>query len=324
MSASGEPTSTVLLFTRWGNEWKVWCAQPARDRPYVPSTRCEDGETTAEAVLRAAEEHGHRARLLPRPSPTGNRRTAADELWELTAPLAPGSSPADPDHREHVFASVVDRPFAQTGHPGRWLSSNELDASGLPERIRALARAVFGGVEDAVRLPSPPRRHANLRRALLDRQDRDQAVRLTPEGDRTQGFYDRWGAVDQDNTGWLQDVIAEHGWPGRALVAEDGATAAWLLAQHADRMPEFQADCLDLLARAVTAGDADVRHAALLEDRVRIHQGLPQVFGTQLAGQDDGKLKPFPMIDPPGVGERRAAWGFEPLDDYIRSVSAHQ
>ncbi|MER7049254.1 DUF6624 domain-containing protein [Streptomyces jumonjinensis] len=63
------------------------------------------------------------------------------------------------------------------------------------------------------------------------------------------------------------------------------------------------------MARAVTAGDADVRHRALLKDRVRVHRGEPQVFGTQLAGQDDGSLIPFPMIDPPGVDARRAAWG---------------
>ncbi|MCM2386742.1 hypothetical protein NBG84_00180 [Streptomyces sp. CWNU-1] len=127
--------------------------------------------------------------------------------------------------------------------------------------------------------------------------------------------------MDQDNTGWLRDVIARYGWPGHALVGKEGAGAAWLLAQHSDREPDFQAECLDLLARAVTAGDADVRHGALLEDRVRVHRGEPQVFGTQLFGQDDGSLAPFPMIDPAGVGARRDAWGFEPLDDYIRSVS---
>ncbi|WDN55938.1 hypothetical protein LL058_29005 (plasmid) [Streptomyces clavuligerus] len=86
----------------------------------------------------------------------------------------------------------------------------------------------------------------------------------------------------------------------------------------------FQAECLDLLARAVTAGDAEPRHGALLEDRTRVHRCEPQVFGTQLAGQDDGSLIPFPMIDPANVDGLRAAWGFEPLEDYIRSLSATQ
>ncbi|MEO3976820.1 DUF6624 domain-containing protein [Streptomyces sp. CAU 1734] len=176
-------------------------------------------------------------------------------------------------------------------------------------------------VPHAVRPAEPPPGNDSLRRELLERQAQDQAVRLTPEAERTKGFYERWRAVDEANTAWLRGVIAEHGWPGRALVGEEASGAVWLLAQHADRSPEFQAECLDLLARAVTAGDADVRHGALLEDRVRVHRGEPQVFGTQLAGQDDGSLVPFPMLDPPGVGARRAAWGFEPPDEYIRSVS---
>jgi hypothetical protein len=40
------------------------------------------------------------------------------------------------------------------------------------------------------------------------------------------------------------------------LVGEDGAHAAWLLAQHADRDPAFQRRCLDLLTQAVAGREA--------------------------------------------------------------------
>jgi hypothetical protein len=55
--------------------------------------------------------------------------------------------------------------------------------------------------------------------------------------------------VDADNLAWLKEVVAEVGWPGQSMVGEDGAHAAWLLAQHADQDPAFQRRCLELLPK---------------------------------------------------------------------------
>jgi hypothetical protein len=57
-----------------------------------------------------------------------------------------------------------------------------------------------------------------------------------------------WAAADQAppevrravqvvrrNTARLKAVVVDHGWPGRSLVGEDGAHAAWLILQHAGR-----------------------------------------------------------------------------------------
>lgn len=41
-------------------------------------------------------------------------------------------------------------------------------------------------------------------------------------------------AADGENLPWLRQVISGVGWPGKSLVGEDGAHAAWLLAQHAE------------------------------------------------------------------------------------------
>jgi hypothetical protein len=60
--------------------------------------------------------------------------------------------------------------------------------------------------------------------------------------------------VDRDNTARLREMVGQHGWPGHRLVAEAGAHAAWLLAQHAP--PDVQEEFLPLLQDAVARGDA--------------------------------------------------------------------
>lgn len=100
-----------------------------------------------------------------------------------------------------------------------------------------------------------------IRRELLARQDEDQRIRqlLSPaEGQHKVRLPDevaaQWQRIDQDNTQWLGELLATRGWPGRTLVGEDGAQAAWLLAQHADHNPDLQWAFLDALRDAVARG----------------------------------------------------------------------
>jgi len=85
-----------------------------------------------------------------------------------------------------------------------------------------------------------------LRAELLRRMDKDQAARHARDMAAVE-------AADADNLPWLKQLVAEHGWPGASMVGTDGAHAAWLLTQHADRDPAFQRECLGLLAAAAGA-----------------------------------------------------------------------
>ena len=122
-------------------------------------------------------------------------------------------------------------------------------------------------------------------------------------------------AVDAANTARMKSIVAERGWPGRSLVGEDGAQAAWLLVQHADHDPAFQRACLELLSHAVQAGEADARQQAYLTDRVLLAEGNPQRYGTQFR-LVDGSWQPRPLTDPDQVDDRRRQVGLEPLADY--------
>lgn len=161
-----------------------------------------------------------------------------------------------------------------------------------------------------------------LRRELLARQDEDQQVRQllsAAEGQHKVRLPDevaaQWQRIDQDNTRWLGELLATRGWPGQTLVGEDGAQAAWLLAQHADHNPDLQREFLDALRDAVARREAAPAHLAYLEDRVRVHAGQPQLYGTQFT-VTEGELGPYPIEDPQRLDERRAEAGLEPFAAY--------
>ena len=145
---------------------------------------------------------------------------------------------------------------------------------------------------------------------LVQRSGRDQAARKSLRPGHGMAEWEAVVApVDRDNTARLREIVAQHGWPGHELVGRAGAHAAWLLAQHAP--PDVQEECLPLLRDAAARGDAGPVELAYLEDRVLMHRGEPQVYGTQYR-ERDGVLTLWTVRDPAGLDARRAALGLEP------------
>jgi hypothetical protein len=122
--------------------------------------------------------------------------------------------------------------------------------------------------------------------------------------------------MDDANTAWLRKVIDEVGWPGRTLVGTEGAHAAWLIAQHADRHPAFQRRCLKLLERMVAHGEASPADLAYLTDRVLLARGDPQLYGTQISARPEGFIAAR-VCDPKTVDARRSAVGLTPMADQL-------
>ena len=148
------------------------------------------------------------------------------------------------------------------------------------------------------------------------------SVSSPPGDDRTADeLFGQMGAVDRGNTAWMEEILEERGWPGWSLVGEDGSTAAWALVQHADLNPELQERALAYLMGAVEADDASAGDLAYLIDRVRVANGLPQVYGTQIGPGPDGDLAPrTPIEDPVNVDARRAEAGLGTLEEYYDEI----
>ncbi len=156
---------------------------------------------------------------------------------------------------------------------------------------------------------------AKLKQMLLSLARRDLETRdaLAADGTLFEGYHPKMRLVHEENAATLSSIVSEHGWPSRALVGEDAAEAAWLIAQHAIALPDFQRRCLEALETAASNGEVPAWQPAMLLDRIRVLEGKPQVYGTNFDWSDDGQMSPRPIEEPEGVDERRARVGLPPL-----------
>jgi hypothetical protein len=163
-----------------------------------------------------------------------------------------------------------------------------------------------------------------LRDELVAMDEHDQAVRaeLAADGSLFEGYHPRMAEVHRANAARLREIIAEFGWPGHALVGERGAHATWRIAQHAIGEPSFMRRCRDLLAAASARGDTPRWQFAFIDDRIRVFEGRPQRYGTQLRGGPDGP-EPYPLEDAGRVEEWRRELGLPPLAEIVSRARAH-
>ena len=188
--------------------------------------------------------------------------------------------------------------------------------------------AVFAVVLVVQTVPALGQTNVELGDELVALLESDQSGRmLIQEAFRERGhdspevlaLWEEQSPADAENLARLREIISEHGWPGQSLVGRDGATAAFLILQHADH--ETQVEYLPLVEAAVEAGEFERRQFALLQDRVLVGEDKPQIYGTQLYWDDEtGKLELFPIEDEENVDSRRKEVGMMPLAEYVELV----
>jgi hypothetical protein len=149
----------------------------------------------------------------------------------------------------------------------------------------------------------------SLRATLLQMARDDQEAIRIAVADPTRPLNDAEMRQNNEiftrNTGLIRQIVQEYGWPGRSLVGDDGASAAWLVVQHMDMDLDFQKQCLALMQEAFRRGEVRAHDLAYLTDRVRTHEGRPQMYGTQGSGVVSAE-------DEARVDRNRAAIGLEP------------
>jgi len=148
----------------------------------------------------------------------------------------------------------------------------------------------------------------------------DECMReeLASEGSLYEGYHPRMANVHRRNGARLLAIIHEHGWTGKSLVGEDGAEAAWIIAQHAISDPALQRRCLTLIEEAERKGEIPAWQMAYLTDRIRVFEGRGQVYGLQFDWGEAGEMSPCEIEDIENVDERRRSVGLPPLAESVR------
>jgi len=185
------------------------------------------------------------------------------------------------------------------------------------EAVNALVDEKIAAFEATLTYPE-------IRKELLAMREEDQklrrAIRTMENEEEKEKLWDQITEVDAKNTARMKTIIDEIGWPKISDVAKDGASAAWILVQHADRQPQFQAKCLPLLEKAFKDGEASGSNYAYLFDRVALKLGNKQRFGSQAMSTDDG-MQFSPIEDEWLVNERRAKFNVNPtIEEYAKGM----
>lgn len=164
-----------------------------------------------------------------------------------------------------------------------------------------------------------------LRRRLLAMAEHDARVRerLADSGALFDGYHPEMEVVHRANADELHDIVEVAGWPTEARAGADGAEAAWLVAQHAIGLPDFQRRCLASIEAAADAGAVPRWQAAYLDDRIRTYEGRPQRYGTQFDWDEAGQMSPLPIDDIDTVDIRRAEIGLASLAEMTRRHRAN-
>jgi hypothetical protein len=157
---------------------------------------------------------------------------------------------------------------------------------------------------------------------LESRTDADQRARkkMLAASRSSEAMHDV-AAIDADNDAWMIKLLQRQGLPTVGQVGERGLGLLWLLVQHADRYPKLQAIALRDFEKRHAAGELPADDLARLTDRVLLHQGKPQLYGTQF-DWTSGKFEPRGVQDSAEIDTNRRQLGLMPLEDYACKMNA--
>lgn len=117
--------------------------------------------------------------------------------------------------------------------------------------------------------------------------------------------------TDLENLEIVVNFLDKCGMPTLEEVNEMQMAGIWGVLQHAH--PKYQKMYIPLLETAAEKGDIPRSVIALMRDRALLHEGKPQIYGSQI---ENGEL--YKLFEPEYVNQRRAAMGMEPIEEYLK------
>ena len=167
-------------------------------------------------------------------------------------------------------------------------------------------------------------------RILEDVYDNDQAAREWTKGmsslsaDEIVEYTTAMERVDSLNQATVFDILDKEGWPYH--LSEKANRAIWIVIDHSDLA--YRSKYLGLVKEKAEEGVLDKTDYAILNDRVRLEEGKPQIYGTQIKMAativDDDiamQLCLWPVENPAALDSLRSTVGLSPIEEYLKTSS---
>lgn len=110
--------------------------------------------------------------------------------------------------------------------------------------------------------------------------------------------------VDSINQSHLISILEKCGWDDKHI------STIWIVLQHSSS--EIMTHYFQRLKQSVASGALKARTFALMEDRLLMWNGYPQIYGTQISNDELYRLQQIDNID-----SIRATVGLGPLAEYL-------
>lgn len=132
-------------------------------------------------------------------------------------------------------------------------------------------------------------------------------------------LFKNMAVADSLNLLKVAAIIDKFGWLGADEIGE-GNTTLFMVIQHSDI--QTQDKYLPVMRTAAANGTAALRSLALLEDRVALHHGNRQLYGSQVIwNMKTNQYQVAPLEAPELVDKRRAAMGLPGMAEYLSAFN---
>ena len=169
----------------------------------------------------------------------------------------------------------------------------------------------------AQEIANPQVREELLRMEKADQDARMKCVNGTAD-EQVKCLAEISRSIDEPNTKRLGRIFDQIGFPNTAKVGKDGMQAFMILLQHASG-DELRVKALKPITTAFKKNELPSMDYANFVDRLRLHQGKKQLYGTGFDFRD-GKMVLSPTEKPKDLDKRRAKIGLPPMSEAIKMM----
>lgn len=121
--------------------------------------------------------------------------------------------------------------------------------------------------------------------------------------------------LEKQNATAILAILETCGMPTMETASDNGMQAVWSVLQ---KVPvEKRSAYFKDIVTAAQNGDLSRQDVALMQDRMLMDYGEPQLYGSQITMDATGNPSLYPLKKPERVDARRAIMGLPPLQEYL-------